>query len=107
MPQGDLYTVSDRILQKERLDSVETKFLSDLDNDAAPVLRKLLEGDLSFSDEERHVWAQFVHALHERSPRVLRGQQEEARRVVRELWAASSGPLPILRVKSLAQRVYL
>jgi hypothetical protein len=85
--EENLYTASDLIFYEEMTDSVETKFLKDLDNDAAPVHRKLLNDDSELSGDERRTWAQFVYALYKRSPRVLREQREPARRVIQEVWS--------------------
>ena len=64
--EHDLYTYSESISESARFD-VETRFMSPLDNEAAPIVRKMA-ADLDTDPEDRLPWARFIAAMKIRTP---------------------------------------
>ncbi len=83
-----LYSVETAVsyLPERFPDSVETRFLSPLDNLAAPILQRLVTGDaLPLAEDERTVWALFLNSLIERDPRLLRSREQQTPAIADEL----------------------
>lgn len=78
--EPDLYAVVDagEIRPPYNPHVIEREFFGKIDNDAAPVLRKLVESDApALDDTERTAWALFMNSLIERGPATL-GWRDEA-----------------------------
>lgn len=79
--EPDLYAVLDAGEIRAQYDPhvIETKFFGQVDNDGAPVLKKLSESEPpALDDAERTAWSLFMNSLIERGPTALAGRDAVA-----------------------------
>jgi hypothetical protein len=82
--QEDLYSIErdSEIGPFARPDRIEMEVFRPIDDQSAPVLRRLIAGPPSaLDDAERHSWAVFVNSLIERHPQQMRAHFESAQQV--------------------------
>lgn len=79
-----LYAYSEPLPDGIEKDAVETKFLQQVDDDAAKVRAKMLRGNEQLSVDERSAWTRFLMAMRARQPKMVSRFRvvgtEEARR---------------------------